>query len=219
VLTDLAATMTDLCPQQPRYAAVLKVGTSHENLGFLVSQSDSNRVQLQSVEQLATTAVFQTNKRTALHAQPPLALNLLVDTGDTKALPLTVVLTQLATTTGAQRSAQAKDVAQLIRARTKANPDERLIVLGDFTTRANELGNLSSLVKNVLVRIVEPTTDVKRTAKSDTKSHVLVSKNLLTDYPGLRVDTADNEANDDTHRADAAMPSERNPQVLVLPNN
>jgi hypothetical protein len=218
VLTDLAATMTDLCPQQPRYTAVLKAGTSHEHLGFLVSQSDTAKIQVQSVEQLATTSVLQTNTRTALHAQPPLALNLLVDTGGDKTLPLTVVLTQLSATTGTRRTAQAKDVAQLIRARTKANPDERLVVLGDFSTRANEVGNLSSLVKNVLVRIVEPTTDAERsTAKSDTKSHVLVSKNLLTDYPGLRVDTADNKANDDTHRAGAATPIERQPQVLVLP--
>ncbi|MFA6985157.1 MAG: Calx-beta domain-containing protein [Arenimonas sp.] len=225
VLADLAATVAGVCPQAPRYDAVLKPGATADNVGFLISHpttAGAPRMRVQSVDQLATVAGFQvgTRARSAL-PPPPLAIRLLVETGATESVPLTVVLTKQVAT-GTRRVTQAKDLAQLIRARTKATPGERLVVLGDFSTRATDAGDLSRLLQDVLVRLAEPLPEAERTlrgreGKQGTRSHVLVSKNLLTDYPGARVETARSKADTDDNSADTATQSERDPQVLVMP--
>ncbi|MBS1806682.1 MAG: hypothetical protein JST84_00655 [Acidobacteria bacterium] len=129
----------------PKYAAYLEEGNDPGGIdvGFLVKTS---RVKVLSVTQEGKDAGFvnpSTNLTETLNDRPPLVLRATVNSADGVSFPLTVIVNHLRSLLGLEdaaggarvrekRRAQAEYLARLIQARQQANPNERIISVGDY---------------------------------------------------------------------------------------
>ena len=129
----------------PKYTAHLEEGNDVGGIdvGFLVKTS---RVTVMSVTQegKATTFINPANGQSdTLNDRPPLILKATVNSPDGIAFPLTVIVNHLRSLNSVddpvdgnrvrqKRRAQAEFLANLIQARQTADPNERLISIGDY---------------------------------------------------------------------------------------
>ena len=131
VLQDLAETANALCPRQPHYGAVMKVGPGSEQLGFLVDAAADKAAPgwaVLTAEPLASP-VRIAGAGSRAPVRPALAIRVLAPGAELRDA-LTIVLAGSAPMPGVTRTAQARDVAGRLRTRLAANPNERLVVLG-----------------------------------------------------------------------------------------
>jgi hypothetical protein len=136
----------------PAYVGFLEEGNDVGGIdvGFLVKTADVGpgiaRVQVLSVVQegKATTWIEPGGGASLLNDRPPLRLQAIVHFNDGRQLPLTVIVVHNRSLNGAaaetpageriraKRQAQAEFVARLVQARQVADPQEKIVVLGDF---------------------------------------------------------------------------------------
>jgi predicted extracellular nuclease len=132
----------------PHYAAYLEEGNDPGGIdvGFLVK--NDGRVKVLSVTQVGKAATFinpATGGSELLNDRPPLALRAVItEPGSALSLPLTVIANHLRSlndaaavnNTGvrvrAKRNAQAEYLAGLVQQIQTANPQERVVLAGDF---------------------------------------------------------------------------------------
>lgn len=191
VLSDLAVTANEQfgCAGKPGYRVVgLDDGTGSTH-GLLISATEARpgvpRVEVLWVAQPGKDEKFRDprGRREALYAQPPLAIRLQVNASDGTSTQLTVLLVRPTSEGGQHRRVmQANFLSTLLRDRSHADPNERLVLLGAGPIR--------------------------------------VSRNLLTDYPALRLETASRKAGlaTDDNRDTSARPrgADPDPQLLLL---
>jgi predicted extracellular nuclease len=151
------------CKGNAGYRAYLIPGTSNSNLGFLVSTAAVRpgvaRVEVLSVQALGQAATFRNRDGSTelLNARAPLLLNAKINDASGSSVTVTVIANELSALDGnlaapgthgwatrgdylrTKRAAQALSLAQLIQARQRANPTEKLVVLGNF--EANEFND------------------------------------------------------------------------------
>ncbi|MEO7478593.1 MAG: hypothetical protein ABIT64_05090, partial [Lysobacteraceae bacterium] len=239
VLEDLAASINDTssCTTRSAYRAFALDGPAIDTDGFLVSAIDVRpgvpRVQVLSMLHAGNAKQFHRadGQYVALFDQQPLAIKVQVNGPDGTATHLTVLLARM-TTKGDQdkRLAQAKSLAQLLRDRNRSDPNERLIVLADINARAFDdgHGDVVGAIKGRMLNLTDRLPAAERytstrEGNAEALSHILVSPNLLTDYPALHVEIARINADfgiDDY--GDTTVPlrnADRDPQVLVLPQH
>ena len=127
----------------PVYVAYLEEGNDPGGIdvGFLVK---SSRVDAVSVQQFGKDTLYNVpdGGTALLNDRPPLVLEAVVH-GPLGPLPVTVIANHIRSLNGiddaaegprvrAKRLAQAEYLAGLVQARQAANPDERIVLLGDF---------------------------------------------------------------------------------------
>lgn len=128
----------------PKYAAYLEEGNDVGGIdvGVLVKTA---RVKVVSVTQEGKDATFinPNGQSELLNDRPPLVLRAVVNSAAGDSFPLTLIVNHLRSllglddpTSGARvrekRRAQAEFLARLIQARQQANPNERIISVGDY---------------------------------------------------------------------------------------
>lgn len=143
----------------PQYAAYLVEGNDVGGIdvGFLVKGMEVGagiaRVEVMSVTQENAGDLFVNpdSSTELLNDRPPLRLGAVVHYADGRDVPVTVIVVHQRSLNGAEsnapgsngwttvgervrakRQAQAENLANLIQARQSADPDERILVLGDF---------------------------------------------------------------------------------------
>lgn len=136
---------TDAGAANPNYQAYLVEGNDIGGIdvGFLVKAS---RVTVVEVTQAGKTATFtdpNNNQPATLNDRPPLVLRATISQPGFTPFPLTVIVNHLRSFSGiadatngprvrAKRRAQAEFLAALIQTRQTANPNERIITVGDY---------------------------------------------------------------------------------------
>jgi uncharacterized protein len=205
----------------PTYTAYLVEGNDVGGIdvGFLVKTSfvvgSTPRVTVGTVTQLGLTATFLnpiTMAQDQLNDRPPLVLTGTVNSATGGTAAFTVVVNHLRSFLGvtdpvdgarirAKRLAQAEFVANLVQARQVANPNERIIVLGDFNAYefsdgfVDSIGSIvgspapaaqvtlagADLVNPNLTRLVDTTADYSYSFDGFTQSidHIMVSQGLI----------------------------------------
>lgn len=129
----------------PKYAAYLEEGNDVGGIdvGVLVKTA---RVKVLGVTQEGRDATFvnpANGQSEMLNDRPPLVLRAMVNSADGVAFPITLIVNHLRSMLGLddsangarvreKRRAQAEFLATLIQARQQANPNERLISVGDY---------------------------------------------------------------------------------------
>ncbi len=129
----------------PKYAAYLEEGNDVGGIdvGFLVKTA---RVKVLNVTQEGKDATFvnpANGQSETLNDRPPLVLRAQVNSADGVTFPLTVIVNHLRSLLGLEdpvggarvrekRRAQAEFLARLMQARQQANPNERIISVGDY---------------------------------------------------------------------------------------
>lgn len=257
------------CQGSAGYHAHMITGTGPATLGFLVRTAEVRpglaRVEVLSVQAQDQAAGFRNRDGSSelLHEIPPLLLRARIN-GASTPLELSLLNARLSALEGnlaapgnhgwatrgdylrAKRAAQALSLAQLIQARQRANPSEKLVVLGNF--QANEfndghadlLGVLTgreAAANHVLEHIGSPInpplnnlistepvperyTDI-RDGNAQALSHILVNRSLLSAFPRLHLETARINADfGEDNASDASVPvrtGDSDPQVLYLP--
>ncbi|MBS7457894.1 pre-peptidase C-terminal domain-containing protein [Coralloluteibacterium stylophorae] len=141
------AVSADCQDEAPQYAARLVEGPNAAiHVGFLVNQrtvpGDMARVGIVSVTQVGAGETLPGGG--VLNDRPPLVLEAVVHFDDGRSEPVTVIANHMRSLIdledpGAEgdrvrmkRAAQAEYLAQLIHERQQADPDERIVVLGDL---------------------------------------------------------------------------------------
>jgi uncharacterized protein len=158
VLGLLADRINATCASAPAYVPYLVQGNDVGgiNVGFLVSNRSLgavNRVEVLEVTQFGkTTTLSNPNGSTSLlNDRPPLMLRAIVHQGNGATFPMTVIVNHLRSLNGiddtaagssgwpteservrAKRAQQALFLAQLVQDRQQADPNERIVLLGDF---------------------------------------------------------------------------------------
>lgn len=138
--------------QDPRYVAYLQEGNDVGGIdvGFLVKTADIAggvpRVEVLSIAQEGKTATWTepASGVSLLNDRPPLVLTANVHQADGRTLPLTAIVVHQRSLNGAEtddaagtrirakRQAQAEYLARLLQTRQQLNPDEKVLVMGDF---------------------------------------------------------------------------------------
>ncbi|UXA67074.1 lamin tail domain-containing protein [Xanthomonas prunicola] len=138
--------------QDPRYVAYLQEGNDVGGIdvGFLVKTADVAaglpRVEVLSIAQEGKTATWTepAGSVSLLNDRPPLVLTANVHQADGRVLPLTAIVVHQRSLNGAEtddaagtrirakRQAQAEYLARLLQTRQQLNPDENVLVMGDF---------------------------------------------------------------------------------------
>ncbi|WP_321478135.1 lamin tail domain-containing protein [uncultured Paludibaculum sp.] len=130
----------------PNYQAYLVEGNDIGGIdvGFLVKSSKVNVVDVTQFGKDTTYVDPGTNQPALLNDRPPLVLRATVTkAGSSTALPITVIANHLRSLNGvddpadgarvrAKRAAQAEYLANLVQARLTTNPNENILLLGDF---------------------------------------------------------------------------------------
>lgn len=158
VLGLLADRINSTCAAAPAYVPYLVQGNDVGgiNVGFLVSNRSVgavNRVEVLEVTQFGKTTVLNNpNSSTSiLNDRPPLMLRAIVHHANGASYPVTAYINHLRSLNGvgdagpgssgwptenarvsAKRTQQALFLANLVEARQNANPNERIVLLGDF---------------------------------------------------------------------------------------
>jgi predicted extracellular nuclease len=255
------------CSANTAYAA--KAPSAAARSGFLVDTTAVRpgvaRVEVLSVAELGAAARFanRDGSRQALHAQAPVLMKARLNDASGASRAVAVLNAHLSALDGdleargthgwatrgeqlrAQRAAQARAIAQLVRQRQLAFPGEALVVLGDFEAaefndgrsdlmgvlsgrtapRAQVLGFESSpLVErmdNLTTRLpAAQRYTVVRDGNAQAVDHILASAALLNSSPAARVEVARINADfGEDNYADAAVPvrvSDHDPMVLTF---
>lgn len=136
----------------PQYSAYLIEGNDVGGIdvGFLVKQAEVAaglaRVEVKAVSQQGKDVTWTEPSGTVslLNDRPPLVLEAVVHFADGRQLPLTAIVVHQRSLNGAdsddaaglrvraKRQAQAEWLANLLQARQSADPDEKVLVMGDF---------------------------------------------------------------------------------------
>ncbi|MEE7560454.1 nuclease, partial [Xanthomonas sp. Kuri4-2] len=136
----------------PQYAAYLVEGNDVGGIdvGFLVKQAEVGagvaRVQVLAVAQQGKDVAWTepSGATSLLNDRPPLVLQAVVHFADGRQWPLTAIVVHQRSLNGAEtddaaglrvrakRQAQAEYLARLLQARQQADPDEHVLVMGDF---------------------------------------------------------------------------------------
>jgi uncharacterized protein len=158
VLGLLADRINSTCARAPQYVPYLVQGNDQGgiNVGFLVSTRSlglTDRVEALEVTQFGKTAVFNNpdGSTALLNDRPPLLLRAIVHADNGATYPVTVIVNHLRSLNGLddtgpgsagwpsegdrvrnKRGQQAMFLANLVHARQQANPNERIVLLGDF---------------------------------------------------------------------------------------
>jgi uncharacterized protein len=158
VLGLLADRINSTCASAPAYVPYLVQGNDVGgiNVGFLVSNRSLGtlaRVQVLEVTQFGKTDVINNPNSTTsiLNDRPPLMLRAIVHSGSGSTYPVTVYVNHLRSLNGvgdagpgssgwptenarvsAKRTQQAVFLANLVQARQAADPNENIVLLGDF---------------------------------------------------------------------------------------
>jgi predicted extracellular nuclease len=160
------------CAHNPQYTAILLEGNDVGGIdvGFLVSTADVGtgqpRVEVLEVQQLGKDAVLNNpdGSTTLLNDRPSLLLRARVHHGNGASREITVIVNHLRSlsdvnsmepgaggwaTAGARvrakRAAQAAYLGGIVEARQNANPDEALVLLGDFNALEYNDGFVDSM--------------------------------------------------------------------------
>ena len=199
MLADLAGAVEISCAQHYRaFTADDAAGT----MGFLASTAEVRpgvaQVELVSLAELGKSERFRQSGGLleALHPQPPEALAVRVNSPDGSMAPLTVLMAMIASEDPAKHSAQAQSLAKLVQGLRHDDPGLRLVMLREGGAADIGMSDLIDLTDRYNSRLE---------GQVEAVDHILVSRNLLTDYPKLHVETTR------SHSVD------RSPQVLVLP--
>lgn len=158
VLGLLAARINATCASAPAYVPYLEDGNDVGgiNVGFLVSEramGTFNRVDVVEVVQFGKDTLF-TNpdaSTSLLNDRPPLLLRAVIHQDNGASFPVTVIVNHLRSLNGiddttpggsgwtteservrAKRAQQAVFLADLVESRQQADPDERIVLVGDF---------------------------------------------------------------------------------------
>ncbi|MCD0279882.1 lamin tail domain-containing protein [Xanthomonas melonis] len=138
--------------QDPKYVAYLQEGNDVGGIdvGFLVKSAwvagGVPRVEVLSIAQEGKTATWTEpgGGVSLLNDRPPLVLSANVHQADGRTLPLTAIVVHQRSLNGAdtddaagtriraKRQAQAEYLARLLQTRQQLNPDEKVLVMGDF---------------------------------------------------------------------------------------
>ncbi|UHQ22753.1 lamin tail domain-containing protein [Lysobacter sp. 5GHs7-4] len=273
ILGRLADRINSTCASAPGYVPYLVSGNDPGgiNVGFLVATRDSGagqpRVEVVEVVQYGKDATFANpNGSTALlNDRPPLLLRAIVHQDNGASYPITVIANHLRSLNGiddvaaggngwstegarvrAKRGAQAAYLAGLIEQMQQTNPNEKIVLVGDFNAFEFNDGytDVLGIIKGeeaaedqVLTYVDSPLTSIfvdgsqliadpaQRYSyvfegNAQTLDHVLVNEALVMDNVGLSVDHARINADFGVFRfGDASQPlrvSDHDPVRLVL---
>lgn len=273
ILGRLADRINADCPSAPGYVPYLVSGNDPGgiNVGFLVATRDNGagqpRVEVVEVVQYGKDATFANpNGSTALlNDRPPLLLRAIVHQDNGASYPITVIANHLRSLNGiddvasggsgwstegarvrAKRGAQAAYLAGLIEQLQQTNPNEKIVLVGDFNAFEFNDGytDVLGIIKGeeaaedqVLTYVDSPLTSIfvdgsqliadpaQRYSyvfegNAQTLDHVLVNEALVMDKVGLSVDHARINADFGVFRfGDTSQPlrvSDHDPVRLVL---
>jgi hypothetical protein len=203
VLGLLADRINATCASAPAYVPYLVQGNDVGgiNVGFLVSNRSlglTNRVEVLEVTQFGKTTVLNNpdGSTSLLNDRPPLMLRAIVHHANGETYPVTVYVNHLRSLNGvgdagpgssgwptenarvgAKRTQQAVFLANLVEARQQANPNERIVLLGDFN--AFEFNDGYADVMGIISGNPAPEPEVLTYAASPITAP-LVNGNLLT---------------------------------------
>jgi uncharacterized protein (TIGR03437 family) len=227
----------------PSYQAYLVEGNDPGGIdvGFLVKSSRVNVIDVTQVGKTDTYINPATGMPETLHDRPPLILRASIQPPTGAAFPITVIVNHLRSLLGiddpaegnrvrVKRRAQAEFLANLIQARQMADPNERIISIGDYNAfqfndgyvdvigtikgspAAPDAVVLSSndLVNPNLIDLVELTPTAERYSyvfdgHAQVLDHVLVTENLLARASRIRY-ARHNADFPESLRNDAARP-------------
>lgn len=268
----LADRLNATCARGPEYAAYLEEGNdgSKINIGFLVNTAEVRpsvpRVQVVSVTQYGKDAVITNpNASTSvMNDRPPLVLRAVLNGSAGAGTPVTVIGNHLLSlidinsnepgsnnypTTGdrrrVKRASQAVFLADLVEQFQQANPQERIVLLGDFNAfefndgyvdvmgiitgqeAANDavVEHAESPIGATLTNLttLQPASDrysFSFEGNAQTLDHIVVNQPLLAEFPGLRTEHARLNADFAVDNfADGSIPvrfSDHDPVVLYL---
>ena len=129
----------------PNYQAFLSEGNDPGGIdvGFLIKGSRVTAISVQQIGKDATYIDPSTNQPATLNDRPPLLLQANIQSPSGSQFAITVIVNHLRSLLGlsdpatgarvrAKRRAQAEFLANLIQSRQTANPNERIVALGDF---------------------------------------------------------------------------------------
>ena len=147
----LAAKLNSTCASTPNYVAYLQEGNDVGGIdvGFLVNTraaGAASRVQVIEIEQHGKTTTWTEpgGGTSLLNDRPPLRVKALVTLDDGRSYPITAIVVHQRSLNGndatgssgdrvrAKRAKQAEFVAQLVDDLQTANPDEKIVLVGDF---------------------------------------------------------------------------------------
>ena len=150
-LNTLAAKLNSTCASTPNYVAYLQEGNDVGGIdvGFLVNTraaGAASRVQVIEIEQHGKTTTWTEpgGGTSLLNDRPPLRVKALVTLDDGRSYPITAIVVHQRSLNGndatgssgdrvrAKRAKQAEFVAQLVDDLQTANPDEKIVLVGDF---------------------------------------------------------------------------------------
>ena len=227
------------------------------SIGFLVRSADTRpgvaRVEVLSLQRAGQAARWRQPEGGSdwLFERPPMVLQARIDPNGAPLL-ITVILNQWTTleSTGSapsqdvrrgRRAAQARELARIVQARRRANPTERLLVLGGFDAlefsdgHEDPLGALAAggrearaqpaagaALTNLSLRL--PSAErytVSREGNAEARDHVLANPPLLAAHPDLQVQVARINADfAEAYLGDVGLPmriSDHDPIVIYLP--
>ncbi|QNN71339.1 lamin tail domain-containing protein [Thermomonas carbonis] len=150
-LSTLANKLNSTCASEPTYVAYLQEGNDVGGIdvGFLVNTRAAgavSRVQVVEIEQHGKTTTWSEpgGDTSLLNDRPPLRLKALVTLDDGRNYPITAIVVHQRSLNGndatgssgdrvrAKRAKQAEFLAQLVDDLQTANPDEKIVLVGDF---------------------------------------------------------------------------------------
>lgn len=273
VLNLLAERINAECARAPAYVAYLEQGNDPGgiNVGFLVSARavapDRVRVQpLQVLQYGKDATITNPNGSTSvLNDRPPLLLRAVVHQDNGATSPVTVIVNHLRSLSGidsvapgsngwdtngarvrAKRGAQAAYLADLVESLQQADPDERIVLVGDFNAfefndgyvdvlgvvsgfEADEDQVLTYVDSPLTVPLVDGSQLIADPAQrysyvfagnAQTLDHVLVNRAVADSALALRVEHARINADFGVHHFnDAGVPvrsSDHDPVVLTI---
>ncbi len=268
----LADRINATCARGPQYQAYLEEGNdgSKINVGFLVNTAEVRasvpRVQVVSVTQYGKDArITNPNASTSvMNDRPPLVLRAVLNPNIGAGTPVTVIANHLLSlidinstdpgsngyaTTGdrrrIKRAEQAVFLANLVEQFQQANPQERIVVLGDFNAfefndgyvdvmgiiTGQEAANdaVYQYADSPLTTPLSNLTTLQQASdrysfsfegNAQTLDHIVVNQALLADFPGLRIEHARVNADFAVDNfADESIPvrfSDHDPVVMYL---
>ncbi|HEV8383250.1 MAG TPA: PKD domain-containing protein, partial [Candidatus Acidoferrales bacterium] len=246
----------------PAYAAYLVEGNDIGGIdvGFLVKPS---RVTVNSVTQVGAAATYtnpQNNQQDLLNDRPPLVLDAIVHQFGYKPTALIVIANHLRSLNGvddpsdgtrvrAKRRAQAEFLANYIQGRQVADPNERIVALGDFNAfqfndgYVDSMGTIkgtptpadqvvlasSDLVNPDLIGLSDSLPQDERYSfvfdgNAQVLDHILINQNVVSLFNRMKYARVNGDF-PEIYRNDATRPerlSDHDPEVayfLLPPNN
>ncbi len=249
-------------------------GTRDRNVGFLVTGRSffgpffGNRVDVYEIAQEGEFGMFPDPdffRQSPINEHPPLRLTATVNHASGRIYPVTIFVNQFTSLDGidstapgpngwaflgervrTRRANQANYLANIVRQRQAANPNERIVLLGDFnafdfndgyadvmgilrgatTPQDQVLSYMPSPLLVPMVRgsefILDPTERYSSISKGNAQAldHVLVSESVVTNASDIKVDYARINADFGAHHySDAGSPirvSERDPIRIAI---